>query len=300
MKRAPFLLGGSAAVLAGCGGGRAVMQAIPGVGGSSLAHKPASKLQLVPTTPDPIPANVLANPIVGEAARFAGSVAPAGWMFAEGQTLQSSAYPGLAELLGRPNGTLKASFALPKPGFALIIAVAGSQPTNPASLAAARKVSTVAALGLGSGARPAPPRLPQPLSAEALAARRLAQTPVHVTTASPVELSVTDRARIAAATGDARTAALSALVPATRALVDGAIDDAVAGRTDLHAAVTATAAALDANEIAALNAANGNYVRPFNGNWTPDASPDARLAAAGFLLSVAITPQQAQTIGARE
>lgn len=300
MKRAPFLLGGSAAVLAGCGGGRAVMQAIPGVGGSSVAHKPASKLQLVPATPDPIPANVLANPIVGEAARFAGSVAPLGWMFAEGQTLQSSAYPALAQMLGRPNGTLKTSFALPKPGFALIIAVAGLQPTSPATLAAARKVSTVAALGLGPGARPAPPRLPKPLSGEALAERRLAQTTVHVTNASPVELSAADRTRIAAATGDARTAALGALLPATRALVDGAVDDAVAGRTDLHAAVTATAAALDADEITALNAANGSYVRPFNGNWTPDAGAAARLAAAGFLLSVAITPQQAQTIGARE
>jgi microcystin-dependent protein len=300
MKRAPFLLGSSAAMLAGCGGGRAVMQAIPGVGGSSVAHKPASKLQLVPTTPDPIPANVLANPIVGEAARFAGAVAPVGWMFAEGQTLQSSTYPALAQMLGRPNGTLKTSFTLPKAGFPLIIAVSGTQPTSPASLAAARKVSTVAALGLGPGARPAPPPALKPLSAEALAARRLAQTNVHVTNASPVELSAADRTRIAAATGDARTTALAALLPATRTLVDGAIDDAVAGRTDLHAAVTATAAALDANEITALNAANGSYVRPFNANWTPDAGAAARLAAAGFLLSVAITPQQAQTIGARE
>jgi hypothetical protein len=300
MKRAPFLLGGSAAMLAGCGGGRALTQAIPGIGNSSVAHKPGSKVQLVPATPDPIPANVLANPIVGEAARFAGSVAPVGWMFAEGQTLQSSAYSALAQLLGQPNGTLKSSFTLPKAGFPLIIAVTGIQPTSPASLAAARKVSRVAALGLLPGARPAPPRLPKPLSAEALAARRLAQTNVHTTNASPVELSLADRTRITAATADARTAALGALSAATHALLEGAIDDAVAGRSDLHGALVRTAAALDADEITALNVANSSYVRPFNGNWTPDSSAGARLAAASFLLSVAITPQQAQTIGARE
>jgi microcystin-dependent protein len=296
MKRAPFLLAGSAAMLAGCGGGHALTRAIPG------ADAPAartSKLVLVPATPDPISANVLANPIVGEARRFTGAVAPANWMLAQGQTLSSTAYPALAQLLGQPNGKLKTTFQLPNPGFGLIVAVAGVQMTKPSQLtSSARRPSET--VSLGPNARPGKPYLEKPLSAAALEERRLAQTSVHVTSSTPAELSAADRARISAATAEARSAALGALSPATRTQLDGAIDDAVAGRTDLHAAVTSTASALTAGEIAALNAANGDYVRPFNAKWTPSESADARLAAASFLLSVAITPEQAQTIGARE
>ncbi|HTW82591.1 MAG TPA: phage tail protein [Candidatus Sulfotelmatobacter sp.] len=301
MKRAPFLLGSGAALLAGCGGGgHSVMRAIPGLDApAAVAHKSNAKLQLVPVTPDPIPADVLANPIVGEARRFNGSVAPRGWMFAQGQALQSDLYAGLAQLLGRSNGTAKATFALPLAAFPLIIAVEGARPTSPATLAAVRRPSTVAAAGLGPDARPAPPRLPTPPTAEELAARQLARTAVHVTGATPAELSGADRTRFAAATSDARTAALGALSPATRAQVDGAIDAAAAGRTDLHGAVTATAAALTDDEVAALNGANAGYLRPFSGGWSPNAA-EARLAAAGFLVSVAITPQQAQAIAARE
>jgi hypothetical protein len=83
---------------------------------------------------------VLQNPIVGEAARFDGTVAPAGWMFAQGQVLRIADYPKLYAVLRRSaGGDGKTTFALPRPKQSWIIAVTGVSPNSPAMLASLRK-----------------------------------------------------------------------------------------------------------------------------------------------------------------
>src|SRR4029077_7406953 len=92
--------------------------------------KPA---QLVPQVAEAIPDGVLTGPLMGEARRFDGTVAPERWMLAQGQTLNVADNRQLFSILGSiAGGDGKKTFNLPNPGFGLIVAVAGAFPTSPA------------------------------------------------------------------------------------------------------------------------------------------------------------------------
>src|ERR1700738_3605339 len=98
------------------------MRALPVVAPSS--KQSTQKLRLVPEIADPIPDSVLAAPMIGEARRFDGAVAPSGWMFAQGQTLPVAGYASLFSILGTvAGGDGKTTFKLPNPGFVVIVAV---------------------------------------------------------------------------------------------------------------------------------------------------------------------------------
>src|ERR1700737_3432021 len=102
MKRAPFLGAAGAVLLSGCGGHH-VMRAIPGVAPSASNLTPQN-LRFVPQVAEAIPDSVLAHPIIGEARRFDGKTAPAGWMLAQGQTVQIADNRPLFSILGRIAG----------------------------------------------------------------------------------------------------------------------------------------------------------------------------------------------------
>ena len=163
MKRAPFLGAGASLLLAGCGGGRSVLQMLPGV--VSSGTRPSSKaLQLVPQVADPISDSVLKQSLMGEARRFDAATAPTGWTLAQGQALNIADNRQLFSILGTiAGGDGRLTFKLPNPGFGVIVSVAGAFPTGPAFLAATRRNMTYTA-SLGPGAQPRPPRMPKPPS----------------------------------------------------------------------------------------------------------------------------------------
>ena len=130
MKRTLFLASGAAATLAGCGGMQRSASVMPQLAGQSAARGVAGTAAL------PISPNVLAHPIIGEAARWDGAAAPPGWMLLEGQTLGISANPLLFSVLGTSaGGDGKTSFKLPATKQRWILAIAGSYPRTPAALA---------------------------------------------------------------------------------------------------------------------------------------------------------------------
>lgn len=134
MKRNAFLATGAAVALAGCGGRLHSAATIPAVSPNAGMRNDES----MPAPP--IPQNVLSAPILGEMRRFDGAAAPAGWVFAQGQTLQIVQNRALFGILGRSaGGDGKTTFNLPKPRHAqFIIAVVGIIPRNPTALAALR------------------------------------------------------------------------------------------------------------------------------------------------------------------
>jgi hypothetical protein len=150
--RAAFLAA-SAAALAGCAknSGAGIL---PGLSPSSSGRAPSA------TPAEPIPQRVLMSPIIGEARRYDGAAAPAGWIKLEGQRLPVSNYRQLVAILGRGGSRDAATFVLPaaKPGW--IIAVAGTDPGNLRAVAALHRGAT-AKLGVsveGAEVYEAPPR----------------------------------------------------------------------------------------------------------------------------------------------
>lgn len=300
MKRAPFLGAAGAAILAGCGGSHA-MRALPGVAPLSLSH--GSKPQaghLEPAAADPIPASVLQNPIIGEARRFDGAVAPPGWMLAQGQSLDPAQNPRLYSIIGLiGGGDGRKVFKLPAPGFGVIIAVAGMYPTSPSMLAlSVRRTSAVASLG--PNARLPLPATPKPPSEQVLAARRLMSAGPRVGRSAPVPLSRETVERIRQVTADARTGAFADLTAENRARLNDAVQAAVSGRVSIAWAVNAMSAVLSAGEADALERADDALIRSFNDRWQGEPGQDSRLAAASFLISVAITRDQARAMYSRE
>lgn len=292
MKRAPFL---SAAVAAVFGSAPLARVAV-----AARLSPRGAKLTLVPAVPDPIPASVLAHPVLGEARRYAGAAAPRGWMLAKGQLLAISANPHLFSIFRtRFGGDGRTTFGLPNAQFPVIVAVTGLFPATPQDMARlGRAMGYVASLG--PGAMPRRPRAAKPIPPEVLAARRLAASEPRVSHAAPQPILPALAARIAAAKSDARTAALQALRPQSRAALDAAVAGAVAGKIDVYGVVTRMAAALDAGEASHLLDICDGLTRAFNARSGVQTHARPILEAAHFLTSVAITRDDARAISRHE
>jgi hypothetical protein len=301
LKRAPFLGGASAVLLAGCGGHH-VMRALPGVAPSSSTSSSKTNSQhgkLVPDVAEAIPDTVLTHPILGEARRFDGAVAPPGWMLAQGQALPIASNHPLFSVIGKIGGGDAATFKLTNPGFGVIIAVAGLLPTSPAMLAQSGRRMTRAASAV-EGATLPPIRDPRKTAMDrSIAARRVINAAIRVGRASPpVPREVLTRMRQTRV--DSRTEALAALSPSSRGRLDAGIQAAMAGRADVYGAVTEMAATLTNGEANALLQINAAMIRAYNDRWDGNPRGNAGLDAANFLLSVAITADQANAIALHE
>ncbi len=124
--RAAFLAAGAAA-LAGCAKNRG-SGILPGL-------SPSAKERATSATPAlPIPQAVLMSPIVGEARRYDGAVAPAGWIKLEGQRLPVGNYRQLVAILGKGGSHDAATFLLPAAKLGWIVAVAGTYPSSARAL----------------------------------------------------------------------------------------------------------------------------------------------------------------------
>ncbi len=144
MPKRSLFLAGSAATLAGCGGGHGLSSMIPGAGGSAAAPASTQRVKASDKTTEPalpIPPQVLANPIVGEVRRFDGSVAPPGWMLCQGQKLPVAQYALLFMVRKKASGGDGKTFVALPAATALgqIIAVTGTIPKNPVVLAQMRR-----------------------------------------------------------------------------------------------------------------------------------------------------------------
>jgi len=126
LGRAAFLTTGAATLLASCGRGGGGSSLLPGT--SSAQSRPRAAETLTPA--DPIPAYVLAYPIIGEAWRFDGSVAPPGWIPLDGRTLTTANNRALAGIVDNEHAAQSTTFAVPK-AAGWIVAVNGTAPTSP-------------------------------------------------------------------------------------------------------------------------------------------------------------------------
>jgi len=296
MKRAPFIGATAAVLLAGCGGGR-VIKALPGVASSSSSQHPnlpSGNARIVPDAADPIPANVLSSPMIGELRRFDGKSAPPGWAFAHGQTISATENPPLFSLLGRLTGDGRTMFRMPNPAFAAIIAVAGSFPTAPAMLTASGRHMT-AKDSLGPNAVPrlptvkaVPPRRASDLAAQ----RRLIASAAHASQIGAVPVPRDLAARFHQAETDARSAALAVLGASSRARLEAALDAAASGRTSVYGAVTEMLSSLTNDEAYGLLHVSDAMIQPFNGRAAAVQSSDPRSEAAHFVVSVGFSPEQ--------
>jgi hypothetical protein len=133
-----------------------------------------------------------------------------------------------------------------------------------------------------------------------MAARRLLSAGPRVGRLAPVPLSRETSERIRQVTADARTSAFGALTAENRARLDDALQSAVSGRASVAWAINAMSAALSAGEADALVRADDALIRSFNDRWQGEPGQDTRLAAASFLISVAITRDQARAMYSRE
>lgn len=158
MKRISFLTAAAAAAFAGCGRHGGSSGVVPAVGSSSVRR--AS--DYLPA--DPIPKQVLENPILGEVRRYDGAVPPPGWLIAQGQTLPIAQNRALFAIRGKSGGgDGKTMLKLPNPRHAqFIIAVVGVVPQTPRALAALRPGHTVSVAGPVIE-RPGYPAFPKPI-----------------------------------------------------------------------------------------------------------------------------------------
>jgi hypothetical protein len=301
MKRAPFL-GATGAALLTAPGSHEFMRTLAGLGPSTFYRAPRAraKPELVPAVPDPIPPRVLANPILGEAFRFAGATAPRGWMFARGELLPIATNRDLFSIFRNLfGGDGRTTFALPNAAFPVIVAVSGLFPSSPLVLARAGRNRNPAA-SLGPGAMPARPRRAAPVAPAVLAARKLAAAQPRFATVAPVPLAPPLLERIASAKKDARAQVLAALGAPARARFDAALGDALAGRTNLYGIVRRTAAGLSAAETRSLLAIGDSFTRAFNPLAPATIHAEPALEAAHFLVSVALEPAQVRAIARRD
>jgi microcystin-dependent protein len=291
MKRAPFLGGAAVTILAGCGGHQ-TMNALPQVGADArtreLAANAARGLDVMPVAP----ANVLANPIIGEAWEYKGATAPARWIFAQGQTLQINLEKPLFEVLGTAaGGDGKKTFKLPNPGYPMIVAIDGTLVTSPRQLAEmGRNTSETASLGRGA--------IPRKKATVAFKAPAPLPQPVPYGRAQYV--SADEDAIFSGLRHDARDAAVAVLSPANRELLGSSVSDVVAGTLSASDAILRLKAALAPGEASALLEINDAMLRKAQRGWTSMSHEDPELEAARFMLSVAFTPEQTRYVMARE
>ena len=274
------------------------MRALPGVAPQSTKYSPQFSGRLVPELPDPIPADVLAHPIVGEVRRFDGSVAPGGWMTVQGQTLSAADNRPLHAILGRTSSSAT-TFTLSKPRFGLIIAVAGAFPTSPDVFKTSARHMTHAD-GLGPGAIAQGPRMPKQPSDKVLAERRLATSQMRVSRSPVVPVSAELAARVGAATFDARTEALALIGAENAARLQAAIGAIADGRMAPYDAATQFAPSLSYAQAASVMQINDAVIRRFNDRWQGSPPDHAQVNATYFLISVVITPEQTRKIAIRE
>lgn len=275
------------------------MRALPGVA-PSTKNRSTSAQRLVPEVADAIPDNVLASPIIGEARRFDGTVAPTGWVLAQGQVLRMADYPQLAAIL--KSSTLRdktGTFALPNPGFGLIVAAAGAFPTSPAMLARqGRKMTPTDSLG--PGARPVLARRISPNS-EAIQQKRVtalreqqrfAQSAPRVGPSAPGRISTELAARIEQARDETRAKALSSIGASSRSSVEAVVEAIVSGRASFHEAQLQIADTLTRDEALALLAVHDANQRSFRPEWPGMEHPNPQSEAANFVVDIAFTREQ--------
>ena len=298
MKRAPFLGAAATFALTACGGGRHLMQALPGVAPNSRSGSSPS------SAADPIPANVLEHPIIGEARRFDGDVAPPGWLLMRGATLSLTGYQMLFRILGTSGGgDGRSNFKLPAPKQGWIIAVAGTFPTSPNVLAQlGRDVSPKASLGAGAVvvrrtlSGPAQQRADR-RAAALLENQRQVRSFLVARAGRAIPPSPELVARRASAREDARTAALAALSTQNRERAL-ALVDAVLGGMRVVDATRRMAASLTAGEGAAVLDVFDANLRTFGGS--PSQHADAVGEAARYVVEVAFSAQQLRELRAMQ
>ncbi len=298
MKRAPFLGAGAAAFLTGCGGNHLV-RALPGVAALRGQSRPnLANARLVPAAADAIPDYVVSRPIVGEAARFDGAVAPLGWLLCKGQTLPIAGNRLLYNVLGTmAGGDGKTTFKLPN-ARAMIVAAGGVFPSTPAVFAqSSRHMSHTDSLG--PGARPAPPRMPTSNWQKTAAERQLAARAIAAGPPSPVPLLPELRERIERGNDAARTASLDLLGTANRSRLASAVAAVADGEMTIRDAVSVMESSLSDGEAGALLAVHDAMVRAFRGGG-PAEHPNLRLEGAYFVVGIAFTREQKQTMWERE
>ncbi len=274
------------------------MSALPGVAQSSKTE-PQSLSQ---TAADPIPANVLSYPIIGEARRFDGAVAPAGWMLMAGETLSTVRYSPLFHIIGtRGGGDGKTIFKLPQPKQGWIIAVAGTFPMNAAVFAQlGRHMDHQDSLGPNVAiAHRAPPAKLRGIQDQRAAALRdqqqLARSAIRPGSSRTAPISPEALARIDRAREDARTTALAAVSPENRARVEGLVAGVLAGTVGLYDATRQMTASLGIDESRVVLDVYDATQRTLGG--PPSIGhPDPQLEAGRYLVAIAFTADQLVTL----
>jgi len=275
------------------------MKALPGVAPSSSNRQPSGSDS---DPADPIPANVLANPIIGEARRFDGTVAPDRWMLAQGQTIAVPQNQPLFSVLGTAaGGDGKTMFKLPNPKRGWIIAVAGTLPTSPAMVQRlGRHMTPQDPIALGPGAtRVASP----PIPAKLRAARDAREATVRgeqsrITSAIRVQPGVVIpvaadlRARIEADREQSRGTTLARLSAQNRARVEGLVEAILGSRVSLTDATRQMASSLSSEEARALLEVFDATQRTFRSGWAGMDHPEPQQEAARYLMAIAFTGEQ--------
>ena len=301
MKRAPFL-GAVAAVFASGCGGRSATGVLPARSPSSVAGTALNAADPA----EPIPQNVLTNPILGEVRRFDGTVAPANWALCQGQTLQTTSDPSLFKVLGTAaGGDGKTTFALPKSSRGFIIAVAGALPTSPLMLQSLGRHMT-AADSLGTGAVRAPIRTPSARERATLEQREKAAADARTLMASGIQpragvaraVPSDLQARIDADREQSRTVALSRLSAANRARAESLAASVLARSSTLPQAIVSLRSSLSADEANGVLDVLDATQRTFHTAYVASPRSDLLGDGARYVMSIAFTARQREQLDA--
>ena len=273
------------------------MRALPGVAPSSNGREQTA----VPA--DPIPQEVLSNPIIGEIRRFDGAVAPGLWMLSRGQTVNISDNRPLFRILGTSaGGDGKTTFKLPAPKAGMIIAVGGMFPTTPKIFEQLGR-HMAHADSLGAGAKLSPFRiLPERVrrvqdqrKAATLEEQRLMRSTIRVGPARSTPISPELDARIERARDEAHSAAPAALSEANRSQVQALLGAVLVGRITLYRAGVEMASRLSFGEADALLAQHDASVRTVRPEWLGMDHPDRLTEAGRYLMDIAFSQEQRRT-----
>ena len=270
------------------------MRALPGVAPSSTNRQSAS------SAADAIPDAVINSPIIAEARRFDGAVAPPRWMLAQGQTLKISENPALFRILGTSGGgDGKTSFKLPNPAQGWIVAVAGAFPASPTVLASLERHMSHQD-GLGDGARAVFARvLPERRrismerrDAEVFAERRRGRSALSPRPSPSLRVPADLDRQYDAARTDARSGSLAALSGSNQNRVQQLVASVVNGKMSLNDATLNIAASLSVDESRTLLQVHDDEVRRFRSGWPGMDHPDPQFEAGRYVMDVALTKDE--------